>query len=514
MKKHEKRRRYLIKINDRNQSATYPLLKYKGVQALSPDPLADGRSVSSATQIRLKRSSPFGNHFYEELTRETMQSAVQHLLELPSLVPDGSFVAQMIMLTLGAKINDRINDTPTAPPVIQLGAVSSVPAVLPLVFEVLQGPQVWEGRRWRLKRPWVLCSQMGKFSNAPSTTPLDYVGGKLRFHKKRLRFWLPYCNAVFAVQPSVPASVVREIVEFSPLASPVLCGQKVPLGRTEIRLDATNACALDVEQAEKIADSTLKIFCFIHLFTYFIRAKNKRVRKVVRSAERYLPMVQSGRFTQVSQDPKDRALALGLSVFERVLLYAEENGLLDESDHESVLQHFWALTFPDRQPADESLTLPDAWRSPNQFWMFLKAHLEAATCAVPNEKRSAEVGAAVVQIKDEYLLIVPTASVLYVRWLEAHGIPGPAQSGAWETAVFHDLLDAGIPLKVEKARDPWRYAFVNDGTGPKGKLYCYGIPLAHLPESILSVLRSKFGAKLDVWIPNLNADDSSEGGGA
>ena len=121
MKKHEKRRRYLIKINDRNQSATYPLLKYKGVQALSPDPLADGRSVSSATQICLKRSAPFGKRFYEELTRETMQSAVQHLLELPSLVPDGSFVAQMIMLLLGAKLNDRVDDAPTAPPLFSLG---------------------------------------------------------------------------------------------------------------------------------------------------------------------------------------------------------------------------------------------------------------------------------------------------------------------------------------------------------------------------------------------------------
>ena len=76
----------------------------------------------------------------------------------------------------------------------------------------------------------------------------------------------------------------------------------------------------------------------------------------------------------------------------------------------------------------------------------------------------------------------------------------------------HDLLDAGIILKAEKARDPWRYAFVNGIPGKKAKEICYGIALAHLPKSVLTVLRVKFGAKLDRWVPNLSSDGSLEGG--
>lgn len=74
-----------------------------------------------------------------------------------------------------------------------------------------------------------------------------------------------------------------------------------------------------------------------------------------------------------------------------------------------------------------------------------------------------------VRIKDTYLLIVPKASVSYAKWLEDEGMAGPVQGSSWETALFHDLLDAGIILKAEKARDPWRYAFVNGIPGEEGE---------------------------------------------
>ena len=410
------------------------------------------------------------------------------------------------MLSFAAKINDKLNDSPAATPMIQLGAVKALPSVLPIVFEALQGPPVWEGVNWSLRRPWILCIQTGKFASVPSTSPMDYVGGKMRFRKKKVRFWLPYCNAVFALQPSVPTSVIQEIIEHSALALPLLCGQKFSLNRPEIRLDAGNAYALDIKQAEVVKRSIGKIFWVIDSFDRFIRAKKKRVRRVLHSAERYLPKFQTERFTQVSQDPKDRTLALGLSVFESFLKYAVENGWINESDHESILQHFWSLTFPGSQPADESLTAPDAWKSPDCFWRFLAEYLERVQVASPDEKRSAETGAAVVRIKDEYLLVVPNANTAYADWLLKNNIPGPAQSGKWEIKVFHALLDAGIPMRTEKERDQWRYAFSG------AKEYCCGIALPHLHEPVLTVLRGKFGATLDRWVPNLSFDGSLEGG--
>ena len=126
--------------------------------------------------------------------------------------------------------------------------------------------------------------------------------------------------------------------------------------------------------------------------------------------------------------------------------------------------------------------------------------------AAPDEKRSAETGAAVVQIKDEYLLIVPNANTAYADWLSKNDIPGPAQSGKWEIKVFHALLDAGIPMRTEKERDQWRYDFSG------AKKHCYGIALPHLHEPVLTVLRGKFGATLDRWVPNLSSDGSLEGG--
>lgn len=199
-------------------------------------------------------------------------------------------------------------------------------------------------------------------------------------------------------------------------------------------------------------------------------------------------------------------------MFDRFLRYAVREGWLEETSYQSVLQHFWSLTFPHLQPVDASLAAPDAWKSPDCFWKFLAEYLTGATVASPEEMRSAETGAAVVRIKDTYLLIVPKASVSYAKWLEDEGMAGPVQGSSWETALFHDLLDAGIILKAEKARDPWRYAFVNGIPGKKAKEICYGIALAHLPKSVLTVLRVKFGAKLDRWVPNLSSDGSLEGG--
>ena len=193
-------------------------------------------------------------------------------------------------------------------------------------------------------------------------------------------------------------------------------------------------------------------------------------------------------------------------MFESFLKYAVENGWINESDHESILQHFWSLTFPGSQPADESLTAPDAWKSPDCFWRFLEEYLEQVLVASPDEKRSAETGAAVVRIKDDYFLVVPNANTAYADWLSKNDIPGPAQSGKWEIKVFHALLDAGIPMRTEKERDQWRYDFSG------AKKHCYGIALPHLHKPVLTVLRGKFGVTLDRWIPNLSSDGSLEGG--
>ena len=500
MSQQTKTHSHLVEIHTGSEVITYPLGKRKGERGFTPDLLADRRVTSSATKVKLKKYLPFDASFYDGIAFAELQQATQCLFELPSLVPDESFVAQMIMLSLGAKINDLVNDNPTTTPVVQLGSVSTVPPILRIIFEALQGPEVWKGHHWSLNRPWALCAQTGQFASVPSTSPLDYVGGKMRVGKKRVPFWLPYHNSIFSIQPSVPGNVAQEIIEHSALAIPVLCGQRIALNRPEIRLDAANAYALDIERAVEIKSVTEKIFLLVDSFTLFIRSKKKRIRHIIHSAERYLPKFQTGRFTQISQDPKDHTLAVGLSVFDRFLRYAVREGWLEETSYQSVLQHFWSLTFPHLQPVDASLAAPDAWKSPDCFWKFLAEYLTGATVASPEEMRSAETGAAVVRIKDTYLLIVPKASVSYAKWLEDEGMAGPVQGSSWETALFHDLLDAGIILKAEKARDPWRYAFVNGIPGKKAKEICYGIALAHLPKSVLTVLRVKFGAKLDAWM--------------
>ena len=343
-------------------------------------------------------------------------------------------------------------------------------------------------------------------ASVPSLNMFAYVGGHFNEGKAE-KFWLPYQNLAFAVSPGTPEPVWSRLLHHSPLSIPILCGQSGHFrNRTVFNFNNAELTYADTAMLENFQDLLGPVFWAITQFFRWFKKKPRVRKEWIKSADAYLPVAQNGRFSQPSQDPCERTLALALALFERFLRFSVRREWISEEDLESILQHFWSLTFPGSQPADESLTAPDAWKSPDCFWRFLAEYLEQVQVAAPDEKRSAETGAAVVRIKDEYFLVVPNANTAYADWLSKNDIPGPAQSGKWEIKVFHALLDAGIPMRTEKERDQWRYDFSG------AKKHCYGIALAHLHEPVLTVLRGKFGATLDRWVPNLSSDGSLEGG--
>lgn len=504
-----------IELVDENLSriTQYTMIQdQKGLAPLDPDtPPKACKQSNCDDSIQLTREKvPKGqSKEWDDWSKE----AVHALLHFPGIFPSEAAPTHLLLLVLLAQVADLALPALPALPLVQLGSmVAAVPESIRLLLLAVQGPKLWGGRSWKLNRPWILKAEVPKMASVPSLNMFAYVGGHFNEGKAE-KFWLPYQNLAFAVSPGTPEPVWSTLLHHSPLSVPILCGQSGhSKGHVLFNFDGNEFTIVDNEKLEELCELVPPIFWAVTRFFRWFRAKNSRVRKWIRSAETYLPVAQKGRFSQPSQDPCERTLALAVALFERFLRYAVREGWLDEPSYQSVLQHFWSLTFPHLQPVDASLAEPDAWKSPDCFWKFLAEYLTGATVASPEEMRSAETGAAVVRIKDTYLLIVPKASVSYAKWLEDEGMAGPVQGSSWETALFHDLLDAGIILKAEKARDPWRYAFVNGIPGKKAKEICYGIALAHLPKSVLTVLRVKFGAKLDRWVPNLSSDGSLEGG--
>ena len=498
-----------IKLVDENLSriTQYTMIQdRKGLAPLNPDtpPKACKQSIRDDSIQLTREKVPKGqSKEWDDWSKE----AVHALLHFPEIFPTKEAPAHLLLLVLLAQVADLALPALPALPLIQLGSmVAAVPESIRLLLLAVQGPKLWGGRGWKLNRPWILKAEVPKMASVPSLNMFAYVGGHFNEGKAE-KFWLPYQNLAFAVSPGTPEQVWSTLLHHSPLSIPILCGQSGHFrNRTVFNFNNAELTYADTAMLENFQDLLGPVFWAITQFFRWFRKKESRVRKWIKSADAYLPVAQNGRFSQPSQDPCERTLALGLSVFESFLKYAVENGWINESDHESILQHFWSLTFPGSQPADESLTAPDAWKSPDCFWRFLAEYLEQVQVASPDEKRSAETGAAVVRIKDEYFLVVPNANTAYADWLSKNDIPGPAQSGKWEIKVFHALLDAGIPMRTEKERDQWRYAF----SGVKE--YCCGIALAHLHEPVLTVLRGKFGVTLDRWIPNLSSDGSLEGG--
>lgn len=498
-----------IKLVDENLSriTQYTMIQdRKGLAPLNPDtpPKACKQSIRDDSIQLTREKVPKGqSKEWDDWSKE----AVHALLHFPEIFPTKEAPAHLLLLVLLAQVADLALPALPALPLIQLGSmVAAAPESIRLLLLAVQGPKLWGGRGWKLNRPWILKAEVPKMASVPSLNMFAYVGGHFNEGKAE-KFWLPYQNLAFAVSPGTPEQVWSTLLHHSPLSIPILCGQSGHFrNRTVFNFNNAELTYADTAMLENFQDLLGPVFWAITQFFRWFRKKESRVRKWIKSADAYLPVAQNGRFSQPSQDPCERTLALGLSVFESFLKYAVENGWINESDHESILQHFWSLTFPGSQPADESLTAPDAWKSPDCFWRFLEEYLGQVLVAAPDEKRSAETGAAVVQIKDEYLLVVPNANTAYADWLSKNDIPGPAQSGKWEIKVFHALLDAGIPMRTEKERDQWRYDFSG------AKKHCYGIALPHLHEPVLTVLRVKFGAKLDRWVPNLSSDGSLEGG--
>lgn len=433
--------------------------------------------------------------------------AVHALLHFPEIFQTEGTPTHLLLLVLLAQVADLALPALPALPLIQLGStVSTVPDSVRQLLSAVQGPEVWGGKHWELKRPWILNANVPKMASVPSLSMFAYVGGHFSVGQAE-RIWLPYQNLAFAVSPGTPEPVWSTLLHHSPLSIPILCGQSGhSRNRTVFNFNGTELTCVDTAVLENVQALLGPIFWVVTQFFRWFREKKSWVRKWIKSADAYLPVAQNGRFSQPSQDPCERTLALALALFERFLRFSVRKEWISEDDRASILQHFWSLTFPGNQPADESLAAPDAWKSPDCFWRFLAEYLERVQVATPDEKRSAETGAAVVRIKDDYFLVVPNANTAYADWLSKNDIPGPAQSGKWEIKVFHALLDAGIPMRTEKERDQWRYDFSG------AKKHCYGIALAHLHEPVLTVLRGKFGVILDRWIPNLSSDGSLEGG--
>jgi hypothetical protein len=498
-----------IELVDENLSRTtqYTVIQdQKGLAPLDPDtpPKACKQSIRDDSIQLTREKVPKGqSKEWDDWSKE----AVHALLHFPEIFPTKEAPAHLLLLVLLAQVADLALPALPALPLIQLGSmVAAVPESIRLLLLAVQGPKLWGGRGWKLNRPWILKAEVPKMASVPSLNMFAYVGGHFNEGKAE-KFWLPYQNLAFAVSPGTPEPVWSTLLHHSPLSIPILCGQSGHFrNRTVFNFNNAELTYTDTAMLENFQDLLGPVFWAITQFFRWFKKKPRVRKEWIKSADAYLPVAQNGRFSQPSQDPCERTLALALALFERFLRFSVRREWISEEDLESILQHFWSLTFPGSQPADESLTAPDAWKSPDCFWRFLEEYLGQVLVAAPDEKRSAETGAAVVQIKDEYLLIVPNANTAYADWLSKNDIPGPAQSGKWEIKVFHALLDAGIPMRTEKERDQWRYDFSG------AKKHCYGIALPHLHEPVLTVLRGKFGATLDRWVPNLSSDGSLEGG--
>lgn len=107
--------------------------------------------------------------------------ACRSLCNFSSYVENAVTAAILLLLVMLSQIDDLLVGIVPALPVLVLSTIPQTDnPVMGALLRAIQGPEVWEGESWCLRRPWVIQPQISLRETRPSQSILDYIGGKFK----------------------------------------------------------------------------------------------------------------------------------------------------------------------------------------------------------------------------------------------------------------------------------------------------------------------------------------------
>ena len=178
-------------------------------------PAAPSRKVTTASfdaknlgEIQLWQEFPLRPKQCRTITPEDREQAFHALCSFRESLEDERAAAQLLVLTLLAQVSDLCLENLPGIPIVNFGAVASFPKIVCGLLEAVQGPPMWGGKGWSLKRPWVLRPVVALGESVPSRLVGEYIGGRYKTKDGKRRFYLPFACVSLAFAPGLPASVM------------------------------------------------------------------------------------------------------------------------------------------------------------------------------------------------------------------------------------------------------------------------------------------------------------------
>lgn len=437
----------------------------------------------------------------KNLKRYSQEDARLALDQLPNCFENEQSAASLVLLVLLSKIATPLVGTLSIPLLPLDNASPAAFRYAAKLLDMIQGPDIWSGEGYRLKRPTLVVPRKPLITASYSCAVEDYIKGYYTDDRgKELTFWLPYVNQAAVLSPELPASVVQSIISSSPFA--LLIGNsrlKASDGRPSLKIDATNLDSVDQEKLESLSCGDL-YFLLISFLRWFNKHPKQHVRELTEYSQRFHLVERRGKFTKAITSSQTDTFCYGLALLAMLLNFCSEDlRYISSEKAEEILLHYWRLVLPESAPKEEPPAddfLP-AYDDPDVFYNSLASYLTTYPNQMMHQRKAASGTMAIVYSigKVPYLILPRTAFFkFYQSWLKEKGTSLDLTN---ETAIQRALTVAGIQFKSESSTNKsktdsgkkdtysWRFAFY---TNCEENPYCLALPTESLPESIQNLL--------------------------
>lgn len=438
----------------------------------------------------------------------------------PFLFEDKASAVTLLLLVLLAQVAQYWISGISLPIICYTSATSPIATSgLRALLRAIQGPEKWSGDDWQLRRPWVIHAQQSILETAPSQSPIDYIGGVFTNHySEQRKFYFPYICSAMSFSPDTPPSVAKQIIDDSPLALPIMLGNRQPKNDTRFLWKFSDAFWESYNQDGLKAFEVYApgIHMQICAFLEWLCPHKKRVKVWLDSVNTFRPFQRNGSFTRLKTDHKTEYLCAALALFQQYLYFASDMvGCISQEDARKILLDYRRLVLPESAPAVQAggASANRMYDDPDVFYQFLIKHF------LPTYKAQIHLGdygnretVGLIRNMDGCdLLIIPRGVCLksYENWLTTKQITFPKSNAKnHEAAMQRTLQNANIPLRHEKNNEStWRCNFyeAENGTSKTKSVPCFGFPIQQLPQPVQDCLSTMFGLQSN---PTVNPNDS------
>ncbi|WP_313530736.1 hypothetical protein [Anaerotignum sp.] len=434
----------------------------------------------------------------KSFSRKDMAKAIEEIMQSKDIFKTPKAWAQLLTLALLAYTADYMaSEFSLLQPYILLDGIDVVPDAVKVIVDVF-GPEDTKLNSKCYITQEAICRPFIDYSGARlSTLSTDYSRCSVKYKKSEFSVPIPYTCCAFVISRNVPNMVVRDLVEESPLALPILIGKDEGIKKSrdiKVIVSGTELLELDVEKLENLSGYSEILRLLVLVFASKFRNKKHMKLSLQKNKLQFIGTQKMGRFQVVNYDKEFILWVNALAIFKCFLEFLARQGFLENSSVDQYLLAFWSEILPETAPKLPRLDEENTIQSPRKFMDFLKIYISENQQKIQQINQHWDgdfVGAIrVLRNSSEGAFLILQREALfetyrtYILGMKGDESFCEKNGKAWHTRLQRELCRNFIFIKHDDRDFTWKYKLERDS------IYCIAMPLSHIPE-VAEIL--KFG---------------------